>query len=294
MIADRIDAYLRAEGRTLDEDLLDWATVRLRAALRRQLMEAREPKGGLRLSLPLFCDRRVAYAYHGHQGTPVEPRVLVKFLGGDIYEVAVLTLAHLAGCDLGQDQAEVVLKANGHEVKGHIDDMLIHDGHRYVVEVKSVTQQGLKDFESDVHRWAQRWDYWGQAHRYAIAAQAQGVVFLAVCRDTGHIEEAVFTVDTTQGKRAQEVYERVLATSKPDDLNRAFDVEPEYTSVQGKAKVPEGIVAERRGSWYRWKTGRMVLGVECGYCPHNLSCWPGVEMEIQGGKPVWLIPDKKG
>ena len=291
MIAPEIDSYLRNEKRTLDEVLLQAATGRVLHSIRRQFMEEKGDSKGVRLSMPLFCERQAAYKALGFPARHPEPRTVIKWLGGDLFEVAVLTVAQLAGCELGVGQSEVFLDlGDGVRVKGHIDEMLRYKGSYYIVEVKSVTQQGLDDFQADPVKWSDSWGYRAQANRYAFAAGTDGILFVVVCRDTGHIAEKVFPKDKDLLDRDIAAFRRILKAQSPEEFPRAFEPEPEYTSVQGKDKIPDGVEAERRGSWYRWKTGRRVLGVRCSYCPFSQNaCFQNVIVETNGGKPVMVI-----
>lgn len=289
-----IEDYLRGKERRMDPTLLQNACDALIHAIERQLMTERDTDRGekrFRLSTGLYCPKRVAYDFHQVEGSGFEPRTIIKFLSGDIHEVAVITLASLAGLPIGMSQLEVEVEFDGIKVIGHLDALLEDDDGLWAVEVKSVTQQGLKEFESDPVGWAKKWDYYGQGQRYAYAADAQGVIFLLICRDTGHIAEHTFLLDEEDIERSRQIWKMVYNSESPDDIERAFETEPERENVQGKAKIPHDKidVAVRNGSWYSWETGREILSVRCGYCNFNELCWPGAQLETKSGKPVWIV-----
>ena len=194
--------------------------------------------------------------------------------------------------------ATVTLTVNGKEIPGHIDD-LFHDpedGEWAVVEVKSVTQQGIREFNKDPLGWSQKWGYLGQAARYAKALDATMIRFVLICRDTGDLDEWAIATDSQEVLAEIEdtfdAYTQIMASKEPEDIPRAYETEPEMTKVQGRHKIPSEVDPRdvvQSGSWFYWPSGRQVLGVRCGYCPWNSSCWTGAKMEVKSGKPVWVM-----
>jgi hypothetical protein len=295
MIVERIEAYLRSENKQVDEKILTDAASRMRNSVKRQLMEQTEFRG-IGLSTSLFCLRRAKYTQLKVAGLQAPPRSYLTRLGGDLFETAILTLAKLAGCQIGIGQAEVSLETPIGTIKGHIDDLLWDEAAKkyWIVEIKSVTQQGMEEFTSDAIGWACRKDYMGQAMRYAAAlTDVEGVVFVAVCRDTGKMSEAPVVFDKQTVEQSLNQYLLLSEAKTPEDLPRGVEAEDELEKVQGKAAVPpEKLdIATRAGAWYSWPTGRKCLNWKCGYCPWREKCWQGEieEVEVRGGKPKWVL-----
>ena len=75
-------------------------------------------------------------------------------------------------------------------------------------------------------------------------------------------------------------------------------IEDEVEKVQGRDRLaayelingPQEVT--KSGSWYSWKTGRRILGYPCSYSKFRRICFPTAQMEMKGGRPVWVIPEK--
>ena len=73
-------------------------------------------------------------------------------------------------------------------------------------------------------------------------------------------------------------------------------VEDEIISVQGLEKatamlqsMPKGAHYEKSGSWYKFNTGRKILGFPCSYCAYKQQCFPDAQLEINRGAPKWVV-----
>lgn len=76
-------------------------------------------------------------------------------------------------------------------------------------------------------------------------------------------------------------------------------VEDEIVNYNGKKNVPDYIWQkvvnndfEQSGNWYKFKTGRKILGFPCSYCAHMERCYPTVQMEMKGERPIWVLPQQ--
>lgn len=170
--------------------------------------------------------------------------------------------------------------------------------------------------------------YCCQAWVYASQNALNPIVFVCVRKETRHICEVIFdktakeTVITKRyggneleiaandpmliaevrspfdAKIEQRVRQTIKAVSVASESNLPIGVnaiEPETVKANGKAKAEElkkqyGEPSAQNGNWYSFKTGRQVLGFPCGgYCAYTRTCFPEVKLEIEGGKPKWVV-----
>lgn len=77
-------------------------------------------------------------------------------------------------------------------------------------------------------------------------------------------------------------------------------IKDETISVQGQANAAAYANANgtnlskatKSGSWYKFLTGRKVVNFPCDYCQMLRICREGVELEIVGDKPKWVISNE--
>jgi len=269
MIVDKIYTYLNEEGKTIDEAVLEQALVQFRRVLVRQLMKDREERPG-RLYVTRFshpCARKGAYQYHGFKGEDLQPRVKLNFLLGDMVELALMSVAKLAGCDIDLGNTWVSLKIDGQEIGGFIDG-LYSDGEKlYVAEFKKVSPYSFQRIEKEGID--DTWGYISQVHAYMKALQIPRAVFVVSDGQTGALNERVVRFDE-QIMEAMEERGRAILASTPDGLPpRAFlPIEETY---------------------YKKPTGKYKLDLQCSYCDMKGHCWPEAEFATKAGKPVWYL-----
>ena len=48
---------------------------------------------------------------------------------------------------------------------------------------------------------------------------------------------------------------------------------------------------DKNGKVHGWDvpTGRKILPTMCGYCAYKGLCWPGAELDVDSGKPKWVL-----
>lgn len=272
IFSERINQFLLSEGKSIDELLLKEAATRTVTAFRRQLMEDRETAPGvIRMSAAGHCQRRQWYNYKGFKGEPLQARTHMVFLHGDMLEVALSVLGRLAGWNLlGKPDGEDEIQLDG--VKGHPDDLLQYEEDMILVEYKSMSDYGFKKFEEEGID--DLFGYQSQASAYCEALNVDQYILCAVCKSTGKIADRVYEKCVQKVARTRERWE----TIKRSEEAPAREHEPE----------PE-LVYNRSTKSYD-QTGRMKLGVFCSYCGHREQCFPGLQMEIKSGKPIFLTP----
>lgn len=283
--------YLASSGRTLSEALLEEGAARVKESFRRQLMEEREDKPGcLRMSQGGKCIRQQWYRYKGVQGEPLQPRVLVTFLTGDLLEVGMSILGRLAGMQISgkaraDDQAGDLLtmeigKGTGrgdppesYMVHGHLDDLLYDpDTKEYlVVEYKTMSEYSFRAFEKD--GLTDDWGYKTQLSLYCKVLGCKRGILVGLCKNTGHMADHIVEMDESLVSAAKERWYRIL--DKDEMPDREYEPVPE-TKYNRSTKAYD-------------PTGRSTIPISCQYCPFKKECWPTLTMELRGEKPNWIV-----
>lgn len=172
--------------------------------------------------------------------------------------------------------------------------------------------------------------YCCQAWTYASQNALNPVVFICVRKETRHICEVIFDktapetivtkryggneleiaandpmliaevrspFDTNIERRVRDVLRNVAGCNQLSELPAGvLVVEDETVSAHGKEKAAPlrehyGEPSEvTKNGWYSFKTGRQVLGFPCSYCGFLKQCFPTANLEIDGGKPKWIMP----
>lgn len=291
MIAERIRAYLDSDQRREDVTALNYATSRFAARLAGQFMLPKQEHGGslhtTGISHP--CGVRAWNKYHDEPETdPMLARVKINFFVGDAVELAVLTLAQLAGAAIMDTQRELSLPVAEIEdsIAVHPDGRIAAAGNDYGdfegkdlnVEVKKVSAYGFERAQEEGMDDA--FGYLTQATIEVAAWNAAGIPveateFVLISANTGHIQSLIARPD--EGLLAAAI-QRAFEAKQDRRPNRAamFDPQPETRYDRSlKGKVP---------------TGRAVIGLQCSYCGFKGSCHPGAVMEIRnGGEPTWVV-----
>ena len=95
-------------------------------------------------------------------------------------------------------------------------------------------------------------------------------------------------------------HERRLAARQDAIPEIPFQAQPEMAFMRGKACDADWFAhgeptprLNEKGAIYGWDvmTGRMVVPLICSYCPfREKHCWKEAVLEMDGSKPVWVIP----
>lgn len=277
MLVDKINLYLTGSDQKLDEELVKQMWDSFSYSVKRQLMESREISTNLRGSNPGPCPRKMAYAHLGFEETePLNARAKITFLTGDLLELVSIGLMRLAGINVTNTcldeggQGEAFFDAgNGILIPCHLDGIVepqtgVTDVRR-LLEVKSSSDYGFK------RGWKREQisdQYLLQHNIYMDAFGLDYGVFFVINKNTGHMHEVLTEKDPEMIEWGKKNY-RLAAESSPDNLPpRFFDYEN-----YGPTKDKENKF-----------TGKLAWG--CSYCDFTRYCWPGLEVEIERGRPV--------
>lgn len=307
LIADRIIAYLESHEKSADAQVLSETVNRMRQVIVRDLMQPRDQRAG-KESNTLYsgpCARKARLTYDGAEREPIRARTIMKFLLGDLVELSVLAVARLAGCHIEGNNADLSVTGNdGKAVAVHPDGRYTaDDGVQYNIEIKSCDS---KTFD----RWQEQGgpdDTWGYLTQASVEVAAwreyglpiNGTLFLAV--STG----------TRQGSIAEfyKPYDEALVIAWHERRNAAmadavpaipFEGQPEMQFIKGKEIDPRNFEKgepiprlDKNGRTHGWDvyTGRTVVPLMCTYCDFMTKhCWKNAEMELDGTRPIWVIP----
>lgn len=259
MIVDKINAYLNTAGKTIDEIILADVAVSARYSFMRQFGEVQERTNTLRLSSIGRCVRQQAYNVLGFEqnGKTIDARAKMVFFQGDIVELAIVQLAKAAGCDImgiGMSQSRVEIDG----IVGHPDGLLRDSGTNYLLEVKSMSSYGFKEFERGVIDDGYRF----QVNAYMEALALEKVLMVAYNKDAGLIAEKIISKDPDIVKDIQNRIKIIKAATKD--------------------KLPKRPYAPNDKGFYPWN---------CLYCGFHGTCLPNAEKVLVG--KAYKLKEKK-
>lgn len=308
VVADAITTYLEQPHKTLHTPVLEGMLAATRRTFVRQLMAPRMNRTGYESTTTYThpCARKAWHALHGTPRPPTQSRTLLKFLLGDVVELAVMGIAQLAGLDLGRNNEDLTIRGReGQLIAVHPDGLLSQAGQLPVnVEIKSCDSRTFD-------RWLSAGgpsNDWGYRTQASVEIQAWREAGLAV--DTTAF--VAVSTGSRQGSVAEwrlpyepalveEWHDRRAAATGPTMPARPYDAVPEMLFVKGKT-LEAATLAELEGPptprydkhqrIHGWDvpTGRtLVPTVPCGYCDYRDACWPGATMSVQSGSPIWTV-----
>jgi hypothetical protein len=305
-IAQRIIDWLEGGDRSADAQELRETMDRLRFILVRDLTQPRESRAG-RESNTLYsgpCARKSHLVFTGSQKEPLRARTLLKFLLGDLVEATILAMAKLAGCPITDNNIDLSITGHdGKQVPVHPDGLYqAPDGTLFNIEIKSC-DSGTFD------RWDRENgpdDTWGYLTQGSVECQAwreygkqvDGTLFLAVSTGSriGSIAEYYKPFDPAlveawhcRRYEAMRGLPSIPFASTPELVFRrgkALDPATDFTHGDPQPRTNEkGIYG------YDIPSGRQVVPLICSYCDFRaLHCWRSATLEMDNGKPVWVVP----
>jgi len=270
MIKDKIYEFINInEDSPIPPEILDSFKADIVHGLERQMFSEKEEKGRLRLSVAGKCPRQVFYSMtRPDLARPLEPRVKLTFLFGDITEAMVVALAKSAGVNLHSEQKEVEFEG----VKGHIDGIYTDSsGKDFLWECKSMSDFSFKRVTfSGIDN---AWGYLSQVNVYMDSLGVDKAVFTCMNKNTGHLEEV--TVDKDR---------KVLAEAK-ENIRKIREAEQSGKCPERKFDFEDEVFRKK-------PTGKLKLPVQCSYCPYVEECWKGkYDLHFKNNKPIYY---KKG
>lgn len=266
MIVDKIYEWLNDSTRKPDKAAMARATAVFQEKMTR-FMTTSDRKPG-RLYVTGFthpCARQGAYKFHGYTSEPLQPRVRINFMYGDITELLVVEAAKLAGCNIWGSQDPVFVGvAPDTEIMGHPDGIFMDDdGQEYVLEIKKQSEWGFKKPVDNA------FGYLAQAHAYMAGTGLRKTVFVRLNGQTGALAEQVVEFDEEIWEAARQRAVAILKSASTGELPpRAFELEKEN------------------------KKGQRRLVLQCRYCGFKEECWPYLQMAYSDKaktKPVWFL-----
>jgi hypothetical protein len=276
----------------------------------------RKRSNPIRLSNAGRCQRQTAYSFLNWKADsagqarpfpyePLEPRVLVNFTLGNLTELTLVDWLlkkapdrFLPLSDSRKNMVSIDLGA-GYVATGHLDGLWQEeDGSLSAVDFKSINSYGFERTEDQ----GPAFDNIAQVNSYCYALSLKTWRLFYLRKETGHVcewfgEFSQELLDITISKLSKAVHSSVL--SLPD---REFSAKNEKEWVRGMKRLigsgadvggpdPDGkIIVSKKKTGYWRETGRKILEYPCSYCPFKPHCWPGVEMEMKGDYPNWIVP----
>jgi len=246
-----INSLLEEQKATLSPGLLSELGTNVAMSFNRQLTRNSSPKErpdkvlyASEVGVAATCQRKLWYKYNYPLVAATLPaHTVMKFTYGDVVESVVLTLAKAAGHEVTHEQAPVLYEpGNGWSVRGKLDAII--DG--TLVDVKSTTQWGMKDFQAG--KGGAKFGYLAQLsfyHKYGPDADGKG--WLVADKTLGHIAY-VPERNTADVSALVETAIEVVTADHVDGMHR-LDT------------VPEGTA------------GNLALCTECSYCDYKKECW---------------------
>lgn len=221
-----------------------------------------QPKGQLRMSnFGTPCKRKLWYTINRPEAAEeIQPWTRFKFAYGHVLETIVLWLAKKSNHSVVGEQEKI--EFNG--IIGHRDAII--DG--LTVDIKSANSRGMDKFKEHQLESNDPFGYLDQLSLYTKASTKDDrlmikkeAAFLAVDKELGHLVLDKYKVkDITEEEI--EATKEMLRQSEPP--RRHYD------------PVKDG------------ESGNYKLGMECRYCDHKWSCWPGLRMFLYAEGPRWL------
>lgn len=259
------DIYDVLEGKGgWDAVITEFMSSGVQDLLKHRLEDGGEERvAALRMSnLGRPCLRQTWYDIHRtNEGEALGGSTLLKFLYGDLIEVLVISLARAAGHQV--EGCQDTLEIRG--VKGHRDCVI--DG--ITVDVKSASPFSFEKFKHGDLRNNDPFGYIRQLASYVYAGRDGETAthptvgaFLVIDKVSGEI--CLDLHDFSQDiEGIEDKVDEIKATINSEDVPpRAFEpVNDGYYNTKKKEFVPNG---------------NKKLGLNCGYCGHKHTCYPGL------------------
>lgn len=228
-------------------------------------LSGREQKPQLRMSnLGRKCERQLWYAINKPElAEPPPPRAQVNYMTGHIFEAILSFLSKEADFKIEDEQKEVDILG----VKGHIDASYAKDP----IDFKSTSPLQFAKFKNRTLWFDDPFGYIDQLRAYIFALGRKIGAFVAIDKSKGDI--AVLKIPLGDKNYEDIVQRKRQVLENNDPPPRAYN------------DVADGGSGNRR------------LGVECSYCPHKGTCWPGLRVFLykdRGGyRPRYLTKVEK-
>ena len=200
----------------------------------------------------------------GFSGEKFLPKTLIKFMYGHMIEEFLLMLVRMSGHEVTDEQKEVSVGG----VKGHMDCKI--DG--VVIDVKSTTKFGIKDYQDRSLAANDGFGYIDQAKAYAHAEGETKFGWLAMDKQNGTLATLVYDLE-----------------DKTDPMYEFYsgDIEERVEHIKksvGQEERPSRCFSPVEDG----KSGNLKLSTICSYCKYKIHCYPEVRGFYTGSGPKFL------
>lgn len=234
------------KGKNPDLEKLEAFGREVAAKVGKKIREGQYPRNGepkLYMSSIGKPDRKLWYEHNRTDlAIPIDGKLRLRFILGDIIELLILYLAEEAGHEVTHRQE--LVEVDG--VRGKMDAKI--DGK--VVDVKSASPYGYKKFrDGSLLRGDDPFGYMYQLGGYDDG-HPEGAEFLAVDKSSGETTLLGVSRERLDGLRVRERIATIKEVIKqPEPPARCYD------------DIPEG------------KSGNRVLAFNCELCDFKKECW---------------------
>jgi hypothetical protein len=166
------------------------------------------------------CEALLAFTLRGFPETPPSPKLKRIFKLGHILEDFVLddlekTKHHVLR---GDESGQFSFKEVGGHVSCHLDGMIVIDGVKHVLEIKSMNDANHKKFIKDGVKFSHP-KYFAQVQLMMAMSDIEKSLFIAINKNTCEYHSEVVTADAIEQMYLEEKIERIL-NQKPTKISR--------------------------------------------------------------------------
>lgn len=210
------------------------------------------------------CKRELWYHVRDdYTPRPIDAKVKLNFLYGDIIEILYLMLARAAGHKVEGQQDQIQVGS----IKGSRDAVI--DG--VLVDVKSANGRSYQKFQNHMVETDDPFGYMGQLYTYLEGSKDDPLV-----RDKGGA--AFFAINKERGGCVVDYY------PKDQFRNITREIERTCEAVNGDEPPARAFEPVADGA-----SGNMKLPVACSYCSYNDHCWPEKRTFLYANGPRHLV-----
>lgn len=232
----------------INEEFVEEFGERCKSALRRQFNKEQEPFR-LRMS-NIGKPIRELWLDKTYGRVSLDPYTKVKMIYGDIIENLGVFLLRASGCAIDSIDKKVELNVVGEVISGELDIVV---GGKYY-DIKSASKYSYNSKFTDFQRLCENDDfgYIAQNEGYARADNIPNGGWLVFNKETGEFK----------------------IVEAPNRYEPAYEQIKQTVTFFKKDNKPPNCPGVEEESFYKKKTGRIIIGSKCLYCDHKQKCHP--------------------